>query len=298
MPVVHHSRFQISLHYGSAHCRSFFLFVAERIPIAALQLTFPGSCSSSFQGPVAPASLHSSTDSSRNTQVALDSVFLVRKICPSSCPPRNCQLRVTMDWLDPDTTRAPRAGEQHGRDYNFVTRDEFESLIADVCACCLDPLRVGHVHGLTPDVPQPDLCSSHTQKAFIEHAQFSGNYYGTSSQAVKDVGATGKRCILDIDSQGVQLVKANHPSLNSIFVFLSPPSLDDLKSRLQGRGSETEESMAKRLAASQAEIAYAKTPGAYDMVIVNDDVERAYKMLKAVTVDEDCSQTDKIPDSL
>lgn len=131
------------------------------------------------------------------------------------------------------------------------------------------------------------LCSAHllisvfhSQNGFIEHAEFSKNLYGTSIQAVKDVATQGKRCILDIDSQGVKLIKANHPSLNPIFIFLSPPSLSSLKSRLRGRGTESEETLANRLAASTAEIEYARTKGAYDAVVVNDNLEQAYKDLR------------------
>lgn len=183
-----------------------------------------------------------------------------------------------------DTTRSPRAGETNGKDYHFVTRPQFEDLIAKVSlSLCSFLLKKSSL--------------TYQQNSFIEHAQFSGNYYGTSSQAVQDVGESGKRCILDIDSQGVKLVKTNHPSLNCVFVFLCPPSLDDLKSRLRGRGTESEESMQKRLEASQAEIAYAKE-GVYDVVIVNDDVEAAYTKLKAVTTEDRLDVGDVLPASL
>ncbi|KAF9518650.1 hypothetical protein BS47DRAFT_1370972 [Hydnum rufescens UP504] len=107
------------------------------------------------------------------------------------------------------TTRQPRTGEANGREYHFVSRDEFLSLVS--------------------------------AGAFIEHAQFSGNLYGTSVQAVGEVAKLGRRCILDIDAQGVRTIKAKHPELQAVFVFIAPPSLDALKSRLVGRGTETEE---------------------------------------------------------
>ncbi|AJU88218.1 CPA_1a_G0013000.mRNA.1.CDS.1 [Saccharomyces cerevisiae] len=144
------------------------------------------------------------------------------------------------------TTRTPRAGEVNGKDYNFVSVDEFKSMIKN--------------------------------NEFIEWAQFSGNYYGSTVASVKQVSKSGKTCILDIDMQGVKSVKAI-PELNARFLFIAPPSVEDLKKRLEGRGTETEESINKRLSAAQAELAYVET-GAHDKVIVNDDLDKAYKELK------------------
>ncbi|CAI1858103.1 hypothetical protein SEUBUCD646_0B05540 [Saccharomyces eubayanus] len=144
------------------------------------------------------------------------------------------------------TTRAPRAGEVNGKDYNFVGVEGFKSMIKN--------------------------------NEFIEWAQFSGNYYGTTVASVKQVGETGKTCILDIDMQGVKSVK-EVPELNARFLFVAPPSIDDLRKRLEGRGTETEESISKRLSAAEAELAYAKT-GAHEKIIVNEDLDRAYKELK------------------
>lgn len=123
---------------------------------------------------------------------------------------------------------------------------------------------------------------------FIEWAQFSGNYYGTSIQAVHDVSQAPnstdsntitKKCILDIDMQGVKLVKANS-SLIAKFLFIAPPSIAHLKERLQGRGTETEESLQKRLKQAELELDYSKEEGAHDKIIVNDDLEKAYKEFK------------------
>lgn len=200
-------------------------------------------------------------------------------------------------FLSTDTTRAPRAGETDGKEYHFVTRDAFENLIDSVSWCSSFFLSSTRSQSQLMYETMTSSFLGGVQKAFIEHAQFSGNYYGTSSQAVKDVSEKGVRCILDIDSQGVKLVKANHPSLNCIFVFLAPPSLADLQQRLQGRGTETEEAVSKRLEASKAEIAYAKE-GVYDVVIVNDDMDKAYQKLKAVTVEERLDQGDAIPETL
>lgn len=87
-----------------------------------------------------------------------------------------------------------------------------------------------------------------------------------------------------MSSQGVKLIKANHPSLNPLYVFISPPSIASLKSRLTGRGTENETSLAARLAAATGELDYART-GAFDVVVVNDDLERAYGVLKKVVID-------------
>ncbi|AAS52989.1 AER309Wp [Eremothecium gossypii ATCC 10895] len=149
------------------------------------------------------------------------------------------------------TTRAPRPGEVQGKDYNFASVEEFQAMIA--------------------------------QKKFIEWAQFSGNYYGTTVAAVRKVIDSGKICILDIDMQGVKSVKQT--DLHARFLFLAPPSLDSLRERLVGRGTETEESLNKRLAAAEAEMAYAAT-GAHDRIVVNDDIDRAYAELKEFILNE------------
>ncbi|KAG0329986.1 guanylate kinase [Dissophora globulifera] len=145
------------------------------------------------------------------------------------------------------TTRSPRAGEVDGVEYNFVTRDEFLAGVA--------------------------------RGEFIENAEFSGNLYGTTIQAVKSVGDKGRICILDIDMQGVKLVKAT--DLNPYYLSVQPPSVEELEKRLRGRGTEKEEDIQGRLAAAQGELDYAKEEGAYDETIVNDDLESAYAKFKA-----------------
>ncbi len=112
-----------------------------------------------------------------------------------------------------------------GQSYHYVSQSEFEHLVQ--------------------------------QGAFLEHAQFGGNRYGTTAKAVADVSTEGvqgadgstnaRRAVLDIDAQGVKLIKQNHPALNPIFIFISPPSFATLKQRLVGRGTETDESVKKRL---------------------------------------------------
>ncbi|KAG7443685.1 guanylate kinase [Guyanagaster necrorhizus] len=158
------------------------------------------------------------------------------------------------------TTRNPRPGEVDGKQYHFVTVDKFQELIR--------------------------------QGAFIEHAQFSGNFYGTSFQTVREVEKEGRRCILDIEAQGVQQIKAT--SLNPVYCFISPPTMASLRERLKGRGTETEASVAKRLATAVREIEYAKEPNMHDYVIVNDDLERAYMLFKQLALGEKIL-TDTLP---
>ncbi|PHH76279.1 hypothetical protein CDD80_1660 [Ophiocordyceps camponoti-rufipedis] len=144
------------------------------------------------------------------------------------------------------TTRQPRQGEQHGVHYYFVAMDAFEDLIA--------------------------------QDGFVEHAQFSGNRYGTSKMTIEEQTAKGKVVLLDIEMEGVkQIKKAGIPAR---FVFISPPSLQVLETRLRGRGTEKEESIGKRLAQARLELEYAQTQGVHDIIIVNDDLEKAYKELE------------------
>ena len=144
------------------------------------------------------------------------------------------------------TTRKPRDGEKQGVDYHFVTNEEFDELVREA--------------------------------KFIEHAKFGGNCYGTTIKAVDDVTQRGTVCILDIDMQGVKSVK--NTDLDPYFIFISPPSHDVLRERLTNRGTETPESLQKRLDHSFAEMEYSKEPGSYDLVIVNDELERAYAELK------------------
>ncbi|CCM02551.1 uncharacterized protein FIBRA_04654 [Fibroporia radiculosa] len=157
------------------------------------------------------------------------------------------------------TTRAPRPGETDGKQYYFITRDTFKQLLGE--------------------------------GAFIEHAEFSNNLYGTSFMTVREISQMGRRCILDIEAQGVRQVKKTN--LNPVYMFISPPSINTLRTRLRSRGTESETSVAKRLATALKEIEYAKE-GPHDYVIVNDDLDRAYELLKRVALGEDIS-SDSLP---
>ncbi|KAL5482620.1 GUK1 [Sanghuangporus weigelae] len=157
------------------------------------------------------------------------------------------------------TTRQPRAGEEDGKAYHFVDKEAFLKLRGE--------------------------------NGFIETAEFAGNYYGTSKLAVKNVHDEGRRCILDIESQGVRQVK--NTDLGPVYLFISPPNMETLKARLCGRGTDSEEAIQRRLRTAVAEIEYAKT-GAHDIVIINDDLDRAYEKLRKVALGEDV-ESDVLP---
>jgi len=147
------------------------------------------------------------------------------------------------------TTRQPRAGEEHGREYYFSDR---ESMLADIEA-----------------------------GKFIESAEYSGNLYGTSKESVHKCKSQGKICVLDIDSQGVRSLK-KVSNLSPVYVFVKPPSLAALEERLRSRKTETEESLKKRLDAAREEIAFGEEEGAFDALIINDDLEAAVKQLTTI----------------
>ncbi|PKS07017.1 hypothetical protein jhhlp_005614 [Lomentospora prolificans] len=144
------------------------------------------------------------------------------------------------------TTRKPREGETHGVHYHFVPMDHFEDLIA--------------------------------KDSFVEHAQFGGNRYGTSKLTIQEQTAKGKVVVLDIEMEGVKQIKASQ--FPARYVFIAPPSEEILEQRLRGRGTESEDSIQKRLARAKDELEYSRTPGVHDIIIVNDDLETAYKQLE------------------
>lgn len=152
-----------------------------------------------------------------------------------------------------DTTRSPRPGEQNGREYHFVPRDAFEAMIAD--------------------------------NAFVENAVFGGNRYGTSFAAVADVAKQGRVCILDIELEGVKQVdrlakEGKLPFERPKFLFLAPPSVEVLEQRLRGRGTDAEDAIQKRLEQARVEMEFAKTGDIHEKVVVNDDLDKAYKEVR------------------
>lgn len=148
-----------------------------------------------------------------------------------------------------DTTRAPRPGEQDGREYHFVSKDRFAELIS--------------------------------QNAFIEHATFNTNNYGTSFGAVSDVAEAGKTCILDIEMEGVKQIKS-HPEFSQItrFLFISPPSLETLEQRLRGRATDSDADIKRRLEQARKEMEYANGDGVHDRILVNDNLDTCYAEVK------------------
>ena len=143
------------------------------------------------------------------------------------------------------TTRQPRVGEVNGEHYHFVSVDEFKALIE--------------------------------KQAFFEWAEVFGNYYGTSREAIEVMLAKGIDVFLDIDWQGAQQVKQMMPE--AVGVFVLPPSKAELERRLTGRGQDSEEVIAGRMAQATSEISHY---GEYDFIIVNDDFEQAQVDLKAI----------------
>ncbi len=149
------------------------------------------------------------------------------------------------------TTRQPRDGEIEGVSYHYLNRDQFEDMI------------------------QAD--------GFLEHAKVYDNYYGTPKKFVVDHIVKGDNVLLEIDIQGALQVKKKYPE--GIFVFVLPPSMKELKSRIVGRGSETPESLEKRLSSAYSEIEYIKN---YDYFIVNDKVDHATDILQSIILAEKC----------
>lgn len=134
------------------------------------------------------------------------------------------------------TTRQPRAGEVDGREYFFVSKEKFEQVIAE--------------NGL------------------VEYACYCDNYYGTPREYVEKQLAAGKNVILEIEIQGALKIKERFPE--SLLIFITPPNGDELKRRLEGRGTEDAEVIAKRLARAEEE---SEGIEAYDYIVINDDLE-------------------------
>uniref|UniRef100_A0A8C5AIF2 Guanylate kinase n=1 Tax=Gadus morhua TaxID=8049 RepID=A0A8C5AIF2_GADMO len=111
---------------------------------------------------------------------------------------------------------------------------------------------------------------------FIENAEFSGNLYGTSKSAIEDVRAQNLICILDVDIQGVRNIKKT--DLDPIYISIQYVLAD--------RQTETEESLQKRLEAARQDMELSKEPGVFDVVIINDDLDKAYEELTAILIDE------------
>jgi len=143
------------------------------------------------------------------------------------------------------TTRPPREGEAHGREYHFVSRAEFERMIAS--------------------------------GDFLEHANVYGNYYGTSRRWIETELAGDHDVLLEIDWQGARQVRALFPRMVGIFIL--PPSLSELKRRLESRGKDAPEVIARRLAGAREEVSHVLE---FEYIIVNEAFDSAVSDLQAV----------------
>jgi len=149
------------------------------------------------------------------------------------------------------TTRQPRAGEVDGQNYYFLTREQFEQKIQE--------------------------------GDFLEYANVYGNYYGTPLGKIQERRAAGEDVLLEIDTQGALNVMQRCP--DGLFIFLLPPTLAELEQRIRGRGSETEETLARRLGNAKKEIQIGLR---YKYVVVNDEVELAVGRIKSILTAEHC----------
>ncbi len=143
------------------------------------------------------------------------------------------------------TTRQPREGEEHGKNYFFYDKETFENMIAE------DQL--------------------------MEWAEYCGNYYGTPRAFVEDMLNQGKNVILEIEVQGAMKIKQKHPE--GVYIFILPPSLQELKKRIEGRGTETPEAIESRMAQVTRELSYGSE---YQYYVENDLVENAVSKIRAI----------------
>ncbi len=143
------------------------------------------------------------------------------------------------------TTRKPRSGEVDGRDYHFLSRDDF--------------------------------LNQREEGAFAEWAVVHGNFYGTPLKPLQALFASGQDVLLDVDVQGAAQLKLSLP--HAAFVFILPPSMRELERRLRSRKSDSEEVIVQRLANARQEIAAARW---FDHILVNDDLDEAYASLRSL----------------
>ncbi len=149
------------------------------------------------------------------------------------------------------TTREIRGGETPGVSYNYVDRAEFERMIL--------------------------------HNEFLEYAEYSKNYYGTSLKVIEEQQAAGMDVMLDIEVQGAANVRAKCP--DAVLVFIVPPTYEELERRLRGRGTDSEEVIQTRLARALEEI---KEIGKYDYLVINDEIVRTAEELDAIMTAAEC----------
>lgn len=151
------------------------------------------------------------------------------------------------------TTREKRPGEVEGVDYFYKTKEQFEEMIA--------------------------------KGMLLEYAKYVDNYYGTPKEYVVNELAKGNDVFLEIEVQGAMQVKENFPE--GVFIFLFPPSLEELKNRIVNRGTESKDVIIERLKEARNEIEMMRE---YDYVVVNDDVDKAVEKVKSIIVSEHCKR--------
>ena len=149
------------------------------------------------------------------------------------------------------TTRQPRVGEENGVNYNFVTREEFERMIRD--------------------------------NELLEYAEYVDNYYGTSLKAIQERLDAGIDVLLDIEVQGAAKVRQRCPE--ALFIFIIPPSFEELSRRLHRRNTDSEEVIAGRL--EKARVEFREIPN-YDYLVINDKVSNAVEEIAAILTAAEC----------
>jgi len=154
------------------------------------------------------------------------------------------------------TTRAPRPGEQDGREYFFITRERFDEMVAE--------------------------------DRLLEHALYVSNCYGTPRDYVEQKLSEGMNVLLDIEVQGARQVSEKMPE--AVKIFIVPPTLEELRRRLEGRQTDSREAIEARLERARQEYAEADF---YDYLIVNDDAEKAAQELAAIILAEHCRFADR-----
>lgn len=158
------------------------------------------------------------------------------------------------------TTRGPRPGETEGIDYHFISREQFQ---ADIEAA-----------------------------RFLEHAQYSGNLYGTNRHEIEEAERLGQDLLLDIEVQGARQLQEK--GVEAVYIFVAPPSFAELERRLRSRNTEDEAAIQRRLRQSVEDVSHVHR---YQFVIVNDNLEEAYSRLRSIFV-ADRSRLSRMESSL
>jgi len=162
-----------------------------------------------------------------------------------------------MNYSISATTRQPREGEKDGVNYYFYTKEEFQKMV--------------------------------NEGGFLEWAEIYGNFYGTPLKKIEERLNLGEDILLEIDVQGALNVMKKYPQ--GVFIFLLPPSLQELEKRIRGRGTESGEVLAKRIAAAKDEISIGRK---YTYTVVNDKVDKAVKKIKSILMAEHCITVDNL----